>query len=74
MNLSELRGALPEAKATLVPEHRQTPMTCEITRENGETAFDLCFKGESLKVTVPTLLDAEQCASVVALIVQSLTE
>ena len=74
MNLSELRDALPEAKATLAPERHAVPMTCEIIRENGETVFKLCHSGESFKVTVPGLLNAEQCAGVVSLIVKSLTD
>jgi|GEM_PF-4739140 len=73
MNLSELRGALPEATATLVPESQGTPVTCEITRGGGVTEFDMCFNGQSVKVTVPSLLSSEQCAKVVSLMVESLT-
>ena len=74
MNLADLKDALPEAQATLVPGRQYTPMTCKITRANAETVFDMCVNGKSFTVTVPGLLNADQCADVVAMIVKTLTD
>jgi hypothetical protein len=82
MNLSEVRDALPEAEATLVPPmvRRQAPLASSplatvqvaITDSDEQTEFVVTTSTQTVTIRTPRLPSVQAKAEVVQLIVQSM--
>ena len=64
-------------KESVYQHHSTSPMPteiqCAITRESTETKFEFMLPTEVVTVTVPGVLNGEQCGTVIELFVDSIT-
>lgn len=71
INLSDLSGVLPSAVATSPPapadQRERRTISCAIRRESDKTIFEFTVPNhdEGMRIEMPALLDAQQCAQVV---------